>query len=393
MATVTGEGTLVQVEKDKPKSKCRKWQLRVSVGVDPRTGKYKTRTKRFSGTHTEAKRALRDFIADIEGDRVQPRCGLTFQQECDRLCKARRASGNYTENRNRGFETCLKAACMHIGHANFARVTPEMLNDMYRAMREGDTLSGKPASGTYIRNVHNQVSLVYKTAIREGRAVANPCERATPPKADTKPRRAMSAAQMRAFAEQLDASDEHDFAYWLAISLGLRRGEVCGLSWRDLDPGAQALAVVHSYDTRRNLKSTKTDAGRRNLPLTDDMLAAFEQHRAAQRRNGFPAGEDDPMVVTEAGTRVHPDMLEKWWARDRAGLGAKGFCLHELRHSYLTALARAGVHPKVMQELAGHANCSITMDIYTHVNMDGKREAAEALEQAMRGDEGEPEAE
>ena len=103
-------------------------------------------------------------------------------------------------------------------------------------------------------------------------------------------------------------------------------------------------------------------AGRRNLPLTDDALAAFEQHRATQRANGFPATDGDPIIVTEASARVHPDMLEKWWAR-------------------------AGVHPKVMQELVGHANCSITMDIYTHVNMDGKREAAEALEQVMRGDE------
>lgn len=80
-------------------------------------------------------------------------------------------------------------------------------------------------------------------------------------------------------------------------------------------------------------------------------------------------------------------MLEKWWKRDREGLGAGDFCMHELRHSYLTALTRAGIHPRVMQELAGHANSQITMDIYTHVNMDGKREAAEVLERAMSGDE------
>ena len=63
MAKVTGEGTIVQLEKDKPKSKCRKWQLRVPVGLDPRTGKYKTRTRRVSDvSYTQAKKALRDFI-------------------------------------------------------------------------------------------------------------------------------------------------------------------------------------------------------------------------------------------------------------------------------------------------------------------------------------------
>ena len=72
MAKVTGEGSIIQMEKDKPKSKCRKWQLRVPVGLDPRTGKYKTRTRRVNGmTYTKAKKALRDFIEGnfkVEGD-------------------------------------------------------------------------------------------------------------------------------------------------------------------------------------------------------------------------------------------------------------------------------------------------------------------------------------
>ena len=72
---------------------------------------------------------------------------------------------------------------------------------------------------------------------------------------------------------------------------------------------------------------------------------------------------------------------------DRSGLGAQDYCLHELRHSYLTALARSGVHPKVMQALADHANCAITMDIYTHTDMTAKRDAAEALKRSME-DEG-----
>ena len=116
----------------------------------------------------------------------------------------------------------------------FTRVTPEMLNNMYAAMRGGDTLSGKPVGGTYIRSVHSEVSLAYKQAIKEGRASYNPCDYATPPNNDTQPRRAMPADQMKAFREQLDLSDEHDFAWWLAVTLGLRRGEVCGLSWGDL---------------------------------------------------------------------------------------------------------------------------------------------------------------
>ena len=380
---VNGEGSIVQLEKGKAKGKCRKWQLRVCTGKNPRTGKYQAKTRRVECTYTEATKLLREFIAEIEGDKVTGRSGTTFEEECKRLIEERKASGNYSDNRLRRLETTLKAACMHIGQADFTRVTPEMLNNMYAAMRGGDTLSGKPVGGTYIRSVHSEVSLVYKQAIKEGRASYNPCDYATPPNNDTQPRRAMPADQMKAFREQLDLSDEHDFAWWLAVTLGLRRGEVCGLSWGDLDASARTLMVCHSYDRAHNLKATKTAAGRRKLPLTAQLVEAFAEHRQAQRERGVPISPASPIVVTEANTRVAPDMLEKWWRSDRAGLGAEGYCLHELRHSYLTSLARAGVHPKVMQELAGHANSAITMEIYTHTDMNEKFAAAEAWERAM----------
>ncbi len=382
-ARVRGEGCIVQLEKSKSRGRCRKWQLRVSCGKDPMTGKYVTRTRRVTGTYTDATKLLRGFIAEIEGGVAGRRLGVTFADECERFCAARRASGNFSASRCKGVEACLRAACMHLGHADFAEVTPQMIDRMVAAMRAGDTLSGKPISGTYAKSIVKQVSLVYKQAIKEGRLSRNPCDQCAVPKRDTAPRRAMSADEIRAFVAELDPADEHDFAWRLAATLGLRRGEVCGLSWGDVVLSESTVRVEHSLDRAGNLKSPKTGAGRRQLPLTPEGVAAFEAHKQAQIDAGLKIRDDSPVVVTEAGTRVAPDLLSKWWARDREALGAGGYTLHELRHSYLTALARAGVHPKVMQELAGHANSQITMDIYTHVDMTGKRAAAEALEAYM----------
>lgn len=77
--------------------------------------------------------------------------------------------------------------------------------------------------------------------------------------------------------------------------------------------------------------------------------------------------------------RLSPNVLEAWWLRDREMLGLGGWAFHELRHSYLSTLALRGVHPKVMQGLAGHASSEITMEIYTHVNMEAKRAAADVV--------------
>ena len=130
-----------------------------------------------------------------------------------------------------------------------------------------------------------------------------------------------------------------------------------------------------------------TAAGRRSLPLTDVALVALKSHRDAQAKRNAGAGGRDTIIVTEAGTLVHPDILGKWWRRDRSGLGAERQGLHELRRSYLTALARAGMHPNVMQALAGHANCAITIDIYTHTDTTAKRNVNKALKRSME-DEG-----
>ena len=78
-----------------------------------------------------------------------------------------------------------------------------------------------------------------------------------------------------------------------------------------------------------------------------------------------------------------PGSLSRWWTKDRANFDLEDFSFHELRHTYLTLLAMNDVHPKVMQELASHYSSQITMDIYTHVNMDARRAAVDAVSKAF----------
>ena len=393
MAKVTGEGTIVQLEKDKPKSKCRKWQLRVPVGLDPRTGKYKTRTRRVSDvSYTQAKKALRDFIDEIEHDEVQGRTSYTFEEYCERFLE-RRALGKEVAETTQKRQRCqFNAACRHIGKANLASITPAMLDDMYIAMLKGDTLSGKPSGGSYVNQIHDNITLVFEQAKKEGILVKNPCDAANPPKMDTKEKRALSSDRAHVLIAMLDEKNDRECAYLLAITMGLRRGEICGLSWGDVDFENGILDVSHSYDTLGNLKGTKTKAGMRLLPLPENVAEALGEHKKAQKERydrtnqwrkpeeGYIEQTDESPVISDiSGGRVLPSNLSRWWTEDRAKYGLEGWCLHELRHTYLTMLALSGVHPKVMQELAGHYSSQITMDIYTHVNMDAKREAVAAV--------------
>ncbi len=161
MAKVTGKGTIVQLEKDKTKARCRRWQLRVNDGLNSHTGKYRTHTRRFTGTYTEASKELRKFIEEIENNQVQDRAKYTLQEYCDRYVERRELNKEIAAATARKLRSNFKSACAHLGKANLAAITPEMLNDMYLAMLKGDTLSDRPSSGTHVRHIHNNLTLLF----------------------------------------------------------------------------------------------------------------------------------------------------------------------------------------------------------------------------------------
>lgn len=394
MAKVTSSGSITQLEKDKPKNKCRKWQLRAPVGVNPRTGKYKIKTRRFNGTWTEAKRALREFIVEIENDQVHQRAGTTIEACVESFMERRRASGEFADNTNELYERFFKAICRHIGKADASQIDRETIEEMWAAMRAGDTLSGRPSSGTYLNQLHKTLKLLFDDLVADGIVDKNPCLDLETPQRDSDERRALTSDRMRAFVRELDPDAEEDAAYFIAITMGLRRGEVCALSWGDVDFGSKVLSVTHNYDHFLNLKKTKTHAGFRRLPLPSFVSKALLRHKRAQKKrlqeHFIETGErveqtdEAPVILDRKARRVNPNNLGAWWRRDRKAFGLDGWCLHELRHSYLSMLAEEGVHPKIMQELAGHASSKTTMDIYTHVNMDIKRTAAHVTEDVFR---------
>ena len=334
MAEVKGQGSIVQLEKDKPKSKCRKRQLRAGVGMDPRTGKCKTRTRRFSGTYTQAKAALREFIAEIEDNRVHVRAGATLK-ECAQNFMARRiASGNFTANANETYENFFRAACRHIGYAEVTTIEAKTLQDMYAAMRKGDTKTGKPASGTYLHLLHKTINLLMEDPLKGGVITENPCKKMPTPPRDTKEKRALKPARIRSFIEALDIESENDCGYFLAIALGLRRAEVVGLSWDVVDFDGVTVSIRHSSDHYRNHKEPKTRAGVRRLPMSNHVADALMRHKKAQAlalegvtdKNGNPVEqtEESPVILDLKHQRMNPNTFSAMWKRDRKALGVDG---------------------------------------------------------------------
>ena len=399
MSSKQSIGSIYQLEKDKPRGRCRKWKLIVPLGRDAATGKHRQKNRNFTGSYTQAQKALVIFAEEVTTGQVVAKSNYTLNAYIDHFIAAREMSGEVAPGTIRREKEKLRSLAFLIGEMKLQEITPDVLEKAYLDLRAGNSRSGKRLSGTYLNDINKKMSLLMDHAKKNGIVAENPCSKADKPKPDTPEKRALLAEDIRALLAALNPTEHMQCAVILCTTLGLRRGEAVGLSWEDVDFENRTIHVRHSYDDAGRMNTPKTKAGNRFLPISDTVYDALQKRLAVQTAyftNYAPelTETDDEGnvvgVVGEAavisdplGKRIHPAGLGHWWYNHRKDYGLEGWTLHQLRHSFLTLAAQQGVHPSVMQKLAGHSTSRITMEVYTHANMDAQRAAMNSLEEVF----------
>jgi integrase len=190
------------------------------------------------------------------------------------------------------------------------------------------------------------------------------------------------ANDLRTFLEHV--RPHRFYAAWLvAGTSGLRRGEILELHWRDVDLDAARLAVRFALvmvDNSPTWSEPKTAKGRRSVPLPAETVAALRAHRAHQLKERLALGtgyrDEDLLFCREDSATLRPDTFERTFDRLAAQAGLPPIRLHDLRHTFATLALSAGVHPKVVSEILGHASIAITLDTYSHAVPAMQEEAA-----------------
>ncbi len=236
-----------------------------------------------------------------------------------------------------------------------------------------DKLGGPLAAGT-VRKIHSTLHKALSQAVSDGLIPRNAAAVKAPSPAP-KEMRPLSEAEARAFLKAArESGDRFEALYVLAITTGLRRGELLGLRWDDADLERGTLRVGRALvrkGGRHTLGETKTRRGRRLVNLTPRTVAVLKGHRKKQLEQRVQlAGmyEDHGLIFSsEIGTPLNPENLVKRSFKPllkKAGLPEIRF--HDLRHTCATLLMERGVHPKLVQELLGHATIAMTLDTYSH---------------------------
>jgi integrase len=283
-------------------------------------------------------------------------------------------------------------ALPYLGTLRLAEITPDRLNRLYARLADHGRRDGKGGlSAQTIRHVHRAIYGCLANAVKWDRIARNPAERAEPPKPTRIEAEVWSTAQLRTFLDHV--RDDRLFAAWLLLSTtGLRRGELLGLRWDDVDLEAEQLTVTQTLIAvgyRVEISKPKTDRSRRRIGLDSATVAGLRSWRARQAEERLAWGEawtDCGLVFTrESGEPIHPQSLSQFFEKRAKAAGLPRIRLHDLRHSYATAAIEAGVATKVLSERLGHSSISITSDTYQHVLPELDDEAAARVARVILG--------
>lgn len=364
------------------------WYVVVDLERDPGTGRRRQKWHSGFRTRREAERGLARILAERdEGTYVEP-AKMTF--------------GSYlTEHWLPAIESSIRPSTFNgyrghvelylrpqLGALQLQQITPDHLSRFYRDLQKGGGRGGRTLSPTTVRRVHATVHRALKDAVRWGHLRVNPAAVAIKPRqpgAGSADIMTWTAAELRIFLAHV--SGDRLFALWrLASTTGIRRGELLGLRWTDVNLDARRVSVRQTLivvDREITFGEPKTRRGKRNVALdveTADALRSWKRMQDKERAAWGLAWQRTGLVFSrEDGSLINPNLVSAWFGRAAIAAGVPTIRFHDLRHTHASLALQAGIPAKVVSERLGHATVAFTLDVYSHVIPGPQEEAAAAI--------------
>ncbi|MCD8508941.1 MAG: site-specific integrase [Bacillus sp. (in: Bacteria)] len=245
------------------------------------------------------------------------------------------------------------------------------------------------AKGT-IRKIYNLVNTSLKDAVIKDYIIKNPVEKITAvPKASKEKIDYWTKEEVKKFFSQLEKIDHRQHALFvLAIYCGMRRGELLGLKWSDMDFENNRIGIRQILAFKSKIKDgAKTNAGNRSIKMSPFVASELEKHKEQQEEEKRKAREyfDNGLVFCqEDGQPVSWGNFHKFWVRIIEKTKVRAIRFHDLRHTCASLLLSANVHPKKVQELLGHASIKVTLDTYSHLIPSMQDEVADKMDELLK---------
>jgi len=353
------------------------WQLTVWTGKKP-NGRPQRHFETIKGSKQDAQRRLRELLTALDKGAYTPPSHITVAELLSQWLAAycRTHCSPRTQD---GYASMIRRHIVPaVGHIKLEDLKSRMIQTLYGSACE-------KLSNRTVLHIHRVFSQALKWAVRQGYIGRNPAELADPPKPHNRTMNTLSEFEAAALLDKARDSIYYPVIY-TAISTGMRRNELLGLRWRDVDLLMASISVSRSLckaKGRVEFKECKTERSRRQVSMTPKLACFLRECQQRQERLSMEHGKQltpdnlvfchpdgrpfDPSTVTHSFGKIVRD----------AGLSLR---FHDLRHSCASLMLKQGVHPKIVSEMLGHSTVAITLDVYSHVTPGLQEAAARSLD-------------
>jgi integrase len=272
-----------------------------------------------------------------------------------------------------------------LGRIKLKDLRPDHIQSLYASKQEAGV-------GLHtIRLIHAVLHRAFAQALRWGLVTRNPADAVDRPKPGRKEMKALDAGQARVLLNAIEG-ERLEALYYLAITTGLRQGELLGLRWSDLDWETGRLRVQRQLQRVPGeglvFSEPKSNASRRLVKLGSTVLEKLHEHRERQEQERLLVGErwqkHELIFPSTIGTPMEPRNLFRQFKDLLKRAGLPDIRFHDLRHTAATLMFEQDVHPKVVQERLGHSTITLTLDTYSHVLPSMQEDAADKMDTLLQ---------
>ena len=268
-----------------------------------------------------------------------------------------------------------------LGDIPLQKLTPQRVQKLY-----ADKLKQK-LSPKMVSCIHGVLHVALENAVKWNLIARNVCDVVSPPRVPKTEKQVLTKRQAHVLLEHVK-KHRLEAILVLAVTTGLRRGEMLALRWRDVDFEDGSVQVRRTVDYIPHYgyveNEAKTTRGQRKVMLPSFVMNTLQVHRLQQQEMRNKVGSDwvekDLVFCGLNGDYFNPNYLLRMFKKVLIDAGLPHMRIHDLRHSAATILLIMGVHPKVVQEILGHSTISMTMDTYSHVLPTMQKEATDGWE-------------
>lgn len=274
-----------------------------------------------------------------------------------------------------------------IGGKQIASLTTADMQKFYNKIKkEGRVrehpIHGKTLADSMVRGVHMMLHEALDTAVKERLIAKNPTNGTTVPKCNYPEKQILGDSQLDTFLEAIKGEEYWDAFFYVEVMTGLRRGEICGLKWQDINFEENKLQVKRSVSVKKgggvSIGETKTETGVRSILMPPSVADVLQNRiQTAITEWVFPNFMHPEQPISPATAYRKLKIILK-----HAGLPLIRF--HDLRHTFATHATHGGVDPKTLSGILGHTNASFTLDTYTHVTSDMQKAASNIVGNIMQ---------